>query len=493
MELNNNPKTNNNSFNNSTNVIWQNEQEKSGFNDHCKDTFSKMEENTNLEKNNNGRFSKKGKLMMLIVLFSALIIFFDNFITSMDWFWDLQFKATVNNNEELKLALQTFKELIVVVNWVIVLVITILSIIFRTNDKKQQNNIKIYDWYIFAGFLHIFIGTIGLTPIIYSIATLTSALENKKNNKITNSSTKSDNILITFSSILIILIIFMFVAIQINLFDKIEEKIDEYKENKEIIIKDNDKNHIVTTFDNIIDDWGNKITEDKAYKIKNVKLNNITASLYIDYTFKMENNKPISNIMIKHGENEIYNYTEKENYFNLSYLDKYDNLIIYGSNYCDSIDDEICNKHLTYSQVLAFNKDDSISIYDRTIISQANGITFHRDTSVFLEDNNVYIPPYNDFRVYDIKINNNYIYFYTIVENYDEIFNQDYAFRDNNCNNPFWITIDFDMQRTFKTRFIYNDIFEYKYYELDELIKQSSIKYADYCTNKNIINSILEK
>ena len=85
-----------------------------------------------------------------------------------------------------------------------------------------------------------------------------------------------------------------------------------------------------------------------------------------------------------------------------------------------------------------------------------------------------------------IKINNDNIYFYTVVENYDEIFTKDYNFRNNNCNDPFWKSIDFDMQRTFKTNFTYNE--SYKSYELDELIKQSSIQYADYCTNKNILD-----
>ena len=443
--------------------------------------------NVNLENNtnNNKGISKKGKIMMFVVLFSTIIIFFDNFITSMDWFWELQWQATMNQDEQLKLALQTFKDLIVVVNWSIVLIITILSIVFLINDKKKQHNVRAYEWYIVAGALHIFIGTVGLTPMIYSVATLVFALKNKKHNKSNNLSVKSDNALVIFSSILIASIIFMFVAMQTNLFDKIENKIEDYQENKEIIIEDKDSSHIATTFDKIIDVWGNNVIENKSYKIKNVKLNNTTASLYIDYTFKLENEKPNATLTIKHGDNELYTYTEKENYFNLSYLKLYDNLIIYGTNYCDNVDNGICNKHLTYSQVLAFNKDDSISLYDRTIISQGNGITLHRDTSVFLEDKNVYADPYNDFRVYDIKINNDNIYFYTIVENYDNVFTKDYNFRDNNCNDPFWVSIDFDMQRTFKTSFIYNEL--YKSYELGELIKQSSIQYADYCTNKNVL------
>lgn len=447
----------------------------------------KTSTNGNLENNlNNKGISKKGKIMMFIVLISTLIIFFDNFITSMDWFWELQQQATMNQDEQLKLALQTFKDLIVVINWSIVLIITILSIIFLINDQKKQHNVRAYEWYIMAGISHILIGTVGLTPIIYSVSTLVFALKNKKNNIIDNLSIKSDNILIAFSSILIASIIFIFIAMQTNLFDKIENKIEDYQENKEVIIEDKDNSHIATTFDKIIDVWGNNVVENKSYKIKNVKLNNITASLFIDYSFKLENEKPNATLTIKHGDNELYTYTEKENYFNLSYLKLYDNLIIYGTNYCDNVDNGICSKHLTYSQVLAFNKDDFIPLYDRSIISQDSGTILYRDTSVFLEDENIYEDPYNDFRVYDIKINNDNIYFYTVVENYDEVFTKDYNFRNNNCNDPFWKSIDFDMQRTFKTSFTYNE--SYKSYELDELIKQSSIQYADYCTNKNILD-----
>lgn len=494
---NNNQNGNVNNFNNISNLnqqnnIYENQNNKTpnnamNINSYQQSINDSSPTNIDFENNtnNNKSISKKGKVMMFIVLFSTIIIFFDNFITSMDWFWKLKWQATMNQDEQLKLALQTFKDLIVVVNWSIILIITILSIIFLIIDKKKLHNVRAYEWYIVAGVLHILIGTVVLTPMIYSIATLVFVLKNKKHNKSNNLSVKSDNVLVVFSSILIASIIFIFVAMQTNLFNKIEDKIEDYQENKEIIIDDKDSSHIATTFEKIIDVWGNNVIENKSYKIKNVKLNNTTASLYIDYTFKLENEKPNATLTIKHGDNELYTYTEKENYFNLSYLKLYDNLIIYGTNYCDNVDNEICNKHLTYSQVLAFNKDDFIPLYDRTIISQGNGIIFHRDTSVFLEDKNVYADPYNDFRVYDIKINNDNIYFYTIVENYDDIFTQDYFFRDNNCNDPFWVSIDFDMQRTFKTNFIYNE--SYKSYELGELIKQDSIQYADYCENKNVI------
>lgn len=179
--------------------------------------------NINLEnkKYNNKGISKKGKVMMFIVLFSTIIIFFDNFIKSMDWFGKLQWQAIINQDEQLQLALQTFKDLIVVVNWSIVLIITILSIIFLINDKKKQHNVGVYEWYILAGVLHIFVGTVGLTPMIYSVATLVFSLKNKKHNNSNSLSTKSDNALAVFSSMLIVSIIFMFVAMQTNLFYKI--------------------------------------------------------------------------------------------------------------------------------------------------------------------------------------------------------------------------------------------------------------------------------
>lgn len=490
MKMNINNLTNENQLNNLNTLKNQNNQTLNNTintNSYQQPINKAPSQNINSENNtnNNKGISKKGKVIMFVVLICTLIIFFDNYITSMDWFTHLRVQAAMNHDEQLKLALDTFDESIVGINFLIVIIITILSIIFLINDKKKKNNVRTYEWYILTGVLYIFIGTIQIIAIIYSIVTLIFALKNKKHNKINNSSIKNDNTLIIFSSIIFIFLILMSVAIQTNLFYKIKNKVKEYQENKEVIVEDKDNKHIVTTFDKIIDDWGDNVFENKSYKIKNVKLNNTTASLYIDYTFKLENESPNVTLTIKHGDNELYSYNEKYNYFNLSFLKLYDNLIIYGTNYCDNVDNGICNKHLTYSQVIAFNKNSYIPIYDNTIISQISDIIFHNDTSIFLEDVNVYAYPYNDFRVYDIKINNDSIYFYTIVENYDSIFNIDYRSYKNNCNNPFWVSIDFDMQRTFKTKFIYNE--SYKTYKLDELAKQSSIQYADYCTNKNIL------
>ena len=219
--------------------------------------------------------SKKGRIMMFIVLISTIIIFFDNFITSTDWFTNLRLQAVINGDEQLKLALETFSELIIVINWLLVFIITILSLIFLNIDKKNQKSNSIYTWYIVAGILHIIFGTVGLTPIIYSVATLTSSIKNKQYNKMNNLNGKGDNILIIFSSLLIISITLIFISVQINLFDKIKEQVKNYQENKEVVIEDNDidNNYILTTFDKIINDWGNKITENKSYKIQSFRFN----------------------------------------------------------------------------------------------------------------------------------------------------------------------------------------------------------------------------
>lgn len=265
---------------------------------------------------------------------------------------------------------------------------------------------------------------------------------------------------------------------QINLFDKIEEKIEEYNENKEIVIKDKDDNYIVTTFDNIIEDWGNNIIENKSYKIKNVKLKNITATLYIDYTI----NNNIGTISFKHGEEEIYSYTDNYNSFNLTFLGQKGDLIIFAANYCDSVDDGICQKHLTASKVVAFNKTNELPLYDNTIRGKYNSITITNDVSLFMEDEKIYTIPYNDFRVYDIKIINDRVFVYTIVENYKDLR------RITSCDDKFWVASNFDIQRTFVVNFVYNDSSsQYGFYEVGNVVKQNTIKYYDYCINNNVL------
>ena len=439
------------------------------------------EENTSVEKVTiKTQLSKCGKVMMYIILVCTLLIVFDNLITSSDWYTNLYIYASINRNELVRTALKNLKELIEVVNWLLILVLTIINAIFFFKDKKRKYYTNQYSWYILAGILNTF-GFTGLTPILYTISTLVFSITNIKRKDVKN---KSDKVLVVTSSIVFVVVIFIFIAMQTNLFYKIKTKYQDYQDNKEVQVDDKDNSHIVTTFDKIINDWGNDVTKNKSFKIQNVKLRNVTAALYIDYTNNMENNKTVSTITIKHGDNKLYSYTSKEKYLTLSYLKLFDDLIIYGANYCDDVTSGKCNKHQTFSHVLALNNDSFIILYDGSLILKNGESEIYNDTSVFLEDENVYAKPYNDFRVYDIKINNGYIYFYTVAENYDEIFNYDYLTYDNNCNNMFWIAGTFDMQRTFKTKFIYDK--KYRIYKLDSIVKQSSIKYSDYCTNKNV-------
>ena len=438
------------------------------------------EYNNNLSSNK--FISKKGKKLMTVTIICTLIILFNTFTTSISPFSELKLEAILSNNEQLKFLLDLFGNLYIVINLFIVLVITLVSIIFIIIEKNKNYNIEIYKLYILNGILHILLGTVGLTPLIYSISTLYYSLKNKKYNV----NNIMENLLIIFSLLIIVSNVFIVYALQTGLFNKTIEEKEELQENEEIVIEDKDNKHTVTTFNNIINDWNNNITENKSYKIKNVKLNNISASLYIDYTFELKDDKPISTITIKHGNDKLYTYTDESKYFNLSYLGLYDNFIIYGMSYCDSVENGICNKHLTYSQLLAFNNENDIELFDNTVTILNNSSAIIRNTSVFLEDENVYASPYNDFRVYDINIKNNNIYFYTIVEDYDSIFNEDYLIYDQNCDANFWIINTFDMQRTFKSSFTYNEL--YDAYELNNLIKQDSITYKDYCTNKNIIN-----
>lgn len=86
---------------------------------------------------------------MILVLITTALIFFDHFITSMDWFWKLQMQATMNQNEKLKTLLETIEEFITATNWIIVLAITLISTIFLIKDKKDKTMwISIYGIYL---------------------------------------------------------------------------------------------------------------------------------------------------------------------------------------------------------------------------------------------------------------------------------------------------------------------------------------------------------
>lgn len=96
-------------------------------------------ENTSVEKDTIiSQISKYGIVMMYIILVCTLLIVFDNLITSSDWYSNLYINASINRDELVRTALKNFKELIEVVNWLLILVLTIINVIFFFKDKKKS-------------------------------------------------------------------------------------------------------------------------------------------------------------------------------------------------------------------------------------------------------------------------------------------------------------------------------------------------------------------
>lgn len=440
------------------------------------------QENTNNTNtlNNKLTFSKESKLIMILALTASLIILLDNFIMGLDWYWKLLFKASIADNKQLRNALEALSTLVDAFNLLIIIIILILSIIFEIRDKKKQKDITIFSWYIRICILSIIIG-VKLTIFLYPFTTLIISITHK------NSFINNRKIYLIFSIIVLIIVGFILVGDQLYLFDYLEDKFNEYKEIQANKAKESveEDAYVITNFDSIISDWGTDVTKNKSFKIKNVKLDNITANLYIDYIYKTIGEDMISTIIIKHGDTDLYSYTDTTTNFKLSYLKLYKNLILYGISNCDEVIDGICKKHPTYTEILAFNKYDSISFYESIITFNKK---IYTESSVFMEDERIYANPYNDFRVYDIKVKDNYIYFYTIAEKYDSLFKADKS-KYEQCDNTYWITSTFDMQRVYKTSIVFNE--KYKYNKLDNVTKQTSIKYSDYCKNENVLN-ILE-
>lgn len=175
---------------------------------------SSLENGNNSQKNNILFLSSKAIVLMIIVLVITIIIFFDNFITSMDWYSRLRFTATFSGNQEAIDVLNNVRDMIVVLNWILVLIVLIVSIIFRISDKKEKKLYSIYDWYIAAGVLHIVLGTVGLTPMIYAISTLVYAIKDRIIKKQNQLSTKANTFISAFSILLIASIIITFLLMQ---------------------------------------------------------------------------------------------------------------------------------------------------------------------------------------------------------------------------------------------------------------------------------------
>lgn len=178
-----------------------------------------MNQENNKNQNNLKNYksiSKRGKALMFGVLISILIIIINSFLTSMNWFQELQNLAFMLRDDDLKLLLETIVNFVGIMNWIIILVITAISIIFLIKDKKEQNNTRMYEWYIVSAIIYVFIGYIWITLLLYYIITLLFAIENKKKNKLNNLNFKSDNVLLILSLIPIVVVIFLFIKGQIE-------------------------------------------------------------------------------------------------------------------------------------------------------------------------------------------------------------------------------------------------------------------------------------
>lgn len=127
----------------------------------------------------------------------------------MDWFSNLKLEAIIVGQEELVQSLNAFSDLILVFNWTLVVIVTILSIIFLIIDKRKRKSTSLYVWYIIAGLFHVLEGIFWLASLIYALATLNTALVSRKNSK-----SKINNIFIIFS-ILLIIILVIFIVFQL--------------------------------------------------------------------------------------------------------------------------------------------------------------------------------------------------------------------------------------------------------------------------------------
>lgn len=156
--------------------------------------------NDNLE--NYGIISKKGKTLLFFSLISVLLIFLSNYILSSDWYYALKLAVLINPKANTDLI--NLPTLIMNINWILIIIITILSIIFYFTEKKTSWNYKIYTLNIFAGILNILFGNVGIIPYIYLVNIIFYSFKNisiKNKNRIGIIS----DILLIFLSLAVIL------------------------------------------------------------------------------------------------------------------------------------------------------------------------------------------------------------------------------------------------------------------------------------------------
>ena len=113
-------------------------------------------------------------------------------------------KLAVLINPKANTDLINLPTLIMNINWILIIIITILSIIFYFTEKKTSWNYKIYTLNIFAGILNILFGNVGIIPYIYLVNIIFYSFKNISiKNK--NSIGIVSDILLIFLSLVVIL------------------------------------------------------------------------------------------------------------------------------------------------------------------------------------------------------------------------------------------------------------------------------------------------
>lgn len=455
--MDNGQMSNANNFNNLGNNNYT-----SNVNNYNGDSAVYIDNNSN--KKSKKVISKRCKTLIIISLILSLVMCIGNIAGGL--IKVLRAINMIHNGGKLRVFYENLLMFIELYGYIMVFVITILSVIFMIIDQRndKNNSTFVYDANIFVFVFNLIIGSTYLNPFLYALIGLIFVIRNKR------------NILILVLSIIVIILGGLLVFASNTNF--IYDVISSYKEkvnNSDTVIKDEDTSHVVSSFDKIIGDFGDNVLDNKYYKIQNVKIGNTTASLYIDYTVNSVEDTTIVNMRLSHGNKEIYNDTinvadKYDKYFNLSYLKYYDNMVIFASSECDEVNEGICDKHYSYRDVIVFNDNGDV-IYTSYLYG------FGNDSSVY--------DPYNNFRVYDIELKGDEILFYTVVDSYYNYFTWDYYKYGSNCNSGEWISKYYDMQRTFKSKITTLDD---NRYSLEEAVKVGSITFYQYCLDNSIFN-----